>query len=95
MKDDLRKFLLGEAPLEGVWFGDRHPEKQDAFWWRAYVNKEPDTSALKRDLARLRKALRQIDWCAQVMPERDIPELISIRSIIATLARKACYGNRR
>jgi hypothetical protein len=34
---DLRaisNFLMGEAPLEGVEFGDRHPTKAGAFWWR-------------------------------------------------------------
>ena len=28
-------FLDGSAPLEGVWFGDRHPTKPGAFWWRS------------------------------------------------------------
>jgi hypothetical protein len=28
------KFLMGEAPLEGVNFGDKHPTKAGAFWWR-------------------------------------------------------------
>ncbi|AHC56540.1 hypothetical protein JJJA_0024 [Achromobacter phage JWDelta] len=27
-------FLLGEGPLRGVHFGDRHPDERGAFWWR-------------------------------------------------------------
>lgn len=34
------KFLLGVAPLEGVWFGQDHPKKKGRFWWRsAYLGK--------------------------------------------------------
>lgn len=27
-------FLMGEAPLEGVMFGEKHPTKAGQFWWR-------------------------------------------------------------
>ena len=27
-------FLSGSAPLDGVWFGERHPTEKGAFWWR-------------------------------------------------------------
>lgn len=30
-------FLLGENPLDGVWFGDWHPDYTGKFWWRAYL----------------------------------------------------------
>lgn len=30
-------FLSGEAPLEGVWFGDPHPTEKGAFWWRKHL----------------------------------------------------------
>ena len=36
-KDDLQQviaFLMGDAELEGVSFGERHPTKAGAFWWR-------------------------------------------------------------
>lgn len=36
-KDDLQQviaFLMGESELEGVSFGERHPTKAGAFWWR-------------------------------------------------------------
>lgn len=29
------KFLLGSAPLEGVWFMDPHPKKKGLYWWRS------------------------------------------------------------
>lgn len=29
------KFLLGIAPLDGVWFGEEHPKKKGRFWWRS------------------------------------------------------------
>ena len=29
------KFLLGIAPLNGVWFGQQHPTKYGKFWWRS------------------------------------------------------------
>lgn len=37
MNDDLRavlRFLMGEAPLEGVQFGEKHPTKAGSYWWR-------------------------------------------------------------
>ena len=37
MNSDLQavlRFLMGEVPLEGVTFGDKHPTKAGAFWWR-------------------------------------------------------------
>lgn len=37
MTDDLQavlRFLMGEAPLEGVNFGDKHPTKAGSYWWR-------------------------------------------------------------
>jgi hypothetical protein len=30
-------FLCGEAPLEGVWFGEKHPLERGAFWWRPHL----------------------------------------------------------
>lgn len=31
------EFLLGEKPLKGVWFGDKHPDGSGPFWWRKYL----------------------------------------------------------
>lgn len=35
-------FLLGERHYDNVWFGEKHPELQGAFWWRSVLR-----SALK------------------------------------------------
>ena len=32
---EVAAFLLGEAPLEGLWLGERHPA--GAFWWREHL----------------------------------------------------------
>ena len=37
MPDEVAKFLLGEGPLEGVWFGDRHPARKGLYWWRTML----------------------------------------------------------
>ena len=37
MKNDIIKFLLGEESFDGVWFGEKHPTEQGAFWWRKYL----------------------------------------------------------
>jgi hypothetical protein len=34
---DVIAFLMGEAPLDGVWFGDKHPTEKGAFWWRKHL----------------------------------------------------------
>lgn len=34
MNNEMLKFLLGEGPLEGIWFGDTHPTRKGMFWWR-------------------------------------------------------------
>jgi hypothetical protein len=31
---EITAFLTGEAPLEGVWFGERTPAEKGMFWWR-------------------------------------------------------------
>ena len=35
--EEVMAFLLGEGPLDGVWFGDRHPTEKGAFWWRKHL----------------------------------------------------------
>lgn len=30
-------FLCGEAPLDGVWFGNLHPGQRGQFWWRKFL----------------------------------------------------------
>lgn len=31
------EFLCGEAPLDGVWFGDPPPPGRGPFWWRKHL----------------------------------------------------------
>jgi hypothetical protein len=33
----LAEFLNGSAPLDGVWFGERHPTDRGMYWWRKYL----------------------------------------------------------
>ena len=37
MEKDIIKFLLGEDSFDGVWFGEKHPTEQGAFWWRKHL----------------------------------------------------------
>ena len=34
---DIQCFLMGYGPLEGVWFGEKHPTREGNFWWRAVI----------------------------------------------------------
>ena len=34
---DIQRFLMGNGPLEGVWFGDPHPTRKEQFWWREVI----------------------------------------------------------
>jgi len=37
VSDDLEtvlQFLMGKGSLEGVMFGEKHPTKAGAYWWR-------------------------------------------------------------
>ena len=34
---ELYAFLMGEGPLEGVWFGEINAGFRGAFWWRALL----------------------------------------------------------
>jgi len=35
--DDVWDFLMGVGPLEGCQFGERHPTRKGAFWWRSVI----------------------------------------------------------
>ena len=34
---EVAAFLLGEAPLDGAWFGDTRPSEHGQFWWRKHL----------------------------------------------------------
>jgi hypothetical protein len=38
VRKDVVKFLVGSAPLDGVWFGDV-PTGRPRYWWRRYLDK--------------------------------------------------------
>lgn len=40
ISQDVIAFLNGSAPLDGVWFGDKHPTERGAFWWRKYLSRK-------------------------------------------------------
>lgn len=43
---------MGEAPFEGVWFGEKHPTRKGAFWWRKLLQDEPSQDELWEELDR-------------------------------------------
>lgn len=54
MSSDLQtvlRFLMGEAPLEGVNFGEKHPTKAGAFWWRLNLRAAMHAETQRRALA--------------------------------------------
>jgi hypothetical protein len=64
--DELRAFLIGAGPLDGVWFGDRHPTRKGAFWWRNFL---PDAAPPEQPAARPEPigwiARMTMDWLTQ------------------------------
>lgn len=36
-QQEVVEFLLGNEPLDGVWYGERHPKEPGAYWWRKYL----------------------------------------------------------
>ena len=46
-------FLYGAGPLEGVWFGDKHPTEQGTFWWRKHLRRIADELEKKQEDVKL------------------------------------------
>lgn len=46
---EVAAFLLGEAPLDGFWFGERHPA--GGFWWREHLRAALSAPATAPDLS--------------------------------------------
>lgn len=40
VSSEVMAFLRGEAPLDGVWFGEPHPTERGAFWWRKHLPRQ-------------------------------------------------------
>ena len=48
--DEVLKFLNGEGPLKGAWFGDSPPTGETgAFWWRKYLRALADPALAELD----------------------------------------------
>jgi len=39
---DVLDFLMGIGPLEGCQFGERHPTRKGAFWWRTVLRERSE-----------------------------------------------------
>jgi hypothetical protein len=48
---EMLKFLNGEAPLDGVWFGEDHPIEKGAYWWRKRLNTTPQPKQEQRSVS--------------------------------------------
>jgi hypothetical protein len=42
-------FLYGSGEWDGVWFGERHPTKKGAFWWRSEMRRLFPAHGIKGD----------------------------------------------
>jgi hypothetical protein len=49
MSDDVFKFLQGEGPLDGAWFGDKPAGERGDFWWRKHLSAEVERLTQERD----------------------------------------------
>lgn len=46
---------MAQAPLEGVWFGGKHPTRRGEFWWRSLL-REAVTEAMHQPHSREAKS---------------------------------------
>lgn len=75
---EVAAFLLGEAPLDGFWFGERHPA--GGFWWREHLRaalSAPATAPEQRmkelgaENEQLRKDAERYQWLAEYLVSDD------------------------
>ena len=66
---EVAAFLLGEAPLDGFWFGERHPA--GGFWWREHLRAALSAPATAPDeLERLKaESEERLQNCAALVAE--------------------------
>lgn len=97
MTEELRRFLNGEAPLEGVWFGETHPTKRGAFWWREYLA-EPEQEPVAT-VAEVHMSRYTIEWTNGPLPQgtalytAPTPRRPLTRSEVRGLIESAGYEN--
>lgn len=41
IRAEVVRFLTGECPLDGVWFGEKHPTERGTYWWRKRLPDAP------------------------------------------------------
>ena len=57
------EFLHGTAPLDGVWFGERHPDERGAFWWRKRLAAAPKPEQQQEAPELTEKAIERLQFC--------------------------------
>jgi len=59
--NSLIKFLQGEHPINGYWFGDEHPDGY--FWWRKFLSEslQPDIDQLKEEIDSSNDAIKALN----------------------------------
>ena len=66
---EVAAFLLGEASLDGYWFGERHPISP--FWWREHLRAAQPATA-PDELERLKaESEERLQNCAALVVENE------------------------
>ena len=79
---EVAAFLLGEAPLDGFWFGERHPA--GGFWWREHLRAALAAPAAAPDDRHAQELLAQ-DITIANMRERHAQELCAYELTVQNL----------
>lgn len=56
---EVATFLCGEVSLDGVWFGDKHPNSPGQFWWREFLRAALVAPTVKESLTAQLETLRE------------------------------------
>ncbi len=96
MENDIIKFLLGEGSFDGVWFGDKHPTENGAFWWRKHLRQygaqtQPNSSNTNvvwgGDKVResIKRAQEYLDWLKsdnkKNTPTEPLPAEVMVKGV--------------
>lgn len=81
---EVAAFLLGEAPLDGAWFGDTRPSEHGQFWWRKHLRAALEAPATAVD-DRHAQALLAQDITIRNMAERHAQELCAYQVTVDKL----------
>lgn len=78
LSNDVVRFLNGEIPLDGVWFGDKHPTLKGNYWWRSFLKNIDAIQTAPSELAKT--STRPTDdalWDQTLRERDDAQDLIS------------------